>query len=127
MIANIVFTSLFTFSALTDALTGYVYDIASIAMIISCIPKFSNLSSFQVQLMLLLLLAMFISDRKEKYLGRGDYLVLASSFIYTGENLNKMILLSCTLALIYMLLRRTKSVRFIPFLFLGFILTVLFK
>ena len=111
-------------NAWTDFKEGYIYDVLSVSLFLCAVFE----AGFDWQRAyfwgcVLFLGALRLWDRKETYLGRGDYLVLLSVSFYADWQLPLILIATSTLALIVMAIHRKATIPFVPFLFLGTVLT----
>lgn len=111
-------------NAWTDFKEGCIYDVLSIILFLSAIFETGlNWNNLYFLGSCLFLGVLGILDKNEKYLGRGDYLVLLSVSLYADWKLPMILIVTSVLALIFMVIQRKGTIPLIPFLFLGTIIT----
>lgn len=121
-ISILLFLLLYLFNSFTDLKSGYVYSTLTLSMLVlSFISSHSNITCFETLSGIFIFICLFLLDRNEKYIGRGDIPIIISSFIVLGEKSYFFITTSCILTILYSLVFSKKEVRFVPFLFTGFI------
>lgn len=119
-----MFYLLLAMNAWTDFREGCIYDALSIALFLAAVLESGfafNHGYFWECLVLLVLL--FVWDREERYLGRGDYLILLAVSLYTGTAWIWVLLFSSLMGLLYLAWKRQPALPLVPFLLLGSILT----
>ena len=111
-------------NAWTDFKEGCIYDVLSVILFICAIFE-SGLNWNKTYFLgsCLFLGVLWILDKREKFLGRGDYLVLLSVSLYADWQLPMILIVTSGLALIFMAIRQKRTIPFVPFLFLGTIFT----
>lgn len=113
-------------NAWTDFREGLVYDVfSSILLLAAAVETGFRFNDPYFGGCLLVLGLILVLDRDEKWLGRGDYLILLSVSLKAGSSLPLVLLLTSCTALIGLGIRKQRTIPLVPFLFLGFVLTEL--
>lgn len=115
-------------NAWTDYREGVVYDVFSAALFLYAVIVQGNaLPDFPFWVCFGLLASIYLLDRKEEWMGRGDYLVLLSISLHEGMDWPMVLLVSCLLTLICQLYFEKPKIPFVPFLFCGSLVGLLWK
>lgn len=117
-----MFYLLLGINAWTDWREGYVYDCLSLILFGYCLWNRWMTWTVYAAGMLIFLAGLRLWDRQEKLLGRGDYLILLSVSLQTGEALPLVLTATSAAALITAGLTGKKQVPLIPCLWLGTLL-----
>lgn len=115
-----MFFLLLGINAYTDLREGCVYDALSLALFAAAFIQSKDylLSPWALGSLFMLFLV-WKCDPKERYLGRGDYLILLSASLYFQSSLPQVLLWTSGTALVTMAFLNKRQMPLIPFLFLG--------
>ncbi len=118
-----MFYLILAINALTDLKEGAVYDVLSLLLFVSAAAEtgFDFRDPFFWGC-LTVLGGVFILDRAEEWLGRGDYLILLAVSLYTGARLPLVMLLTSGTGLAFLAVKKERSIPLVPFLFIGTVL-----
>lgn len=117
-----MFLLLLFINAVTDASTGYVYDLFAAALALSGIMSGEPGDSLGI-LTILGLSILLLADRDERYLGQGDYLIIIALSMYLHEDFPLMLIIASGLCLLAMTARGKRSQPLVPYLFMGTVIT----
>lgn len=113
-----MFVLILFLNAVTDQITGYVYDIGAVALMITALLTNRGMG-LEFPLVMVMLLILLILDKDEKYLGHGDYPILLSISLYLGDRFPHMLIIASISSLIMIYSCRRKSIPLVPNLFIG--------
>lgn len=117
------------FLLLSLILSAYDFKEQAYPLLIWLLPSLPIFFLFDINLLTLVFLALgLIAERFPVKMGSGDFLYLASMSLLTEPfQVFWVMQLACLIAIVYLLLtNKKKSIAFVPFLTLGYILTLLY-
>lgn len=118
-----MFYLILAINALTDLKEGAVYDVLSLLLFVSAAAETGfDFGAPYFWGCLTVLGVVFILDRAEEWLGRGDYLILLAVSLYTGARLPLVMLLTSGTGLAFLAVKKERSIPLVPFLFMGTVL-----
>lgn len=120
---EVLFYSAFLSGVLTDHHSGRIYNVSLYFMVPFALISFYRESSY-IAALFMLLLPLYKGSRKlQYYFGEGDvYILLFISMAY-GRNVFYTMVYASALGLLYAFLGRRKEIYFLPFLFVGLLLS----
>ncbi|WP_312654391.1 prepilin peptidase [Proteiniclasticum sp.] len=122
-IMEIIFYSVFLSSAVTDAHSGRVYNVFLYLMAPSALYLFYETRSY-IAGVFMILIPIYRSSRKlQFYFGEGDLWILLFISMAFGRNVFYTLFYASCLGLIFSLVRMKREVYFVPFLFLGLLIS----
>ncbi len=120
---EIVFYSVFLASVITDAHSGRVYNVFLYLMAPSALYLFYETRSY-IAAVFMILIPIYRSSRKlQFYFGEGDLWILLFISMAFGRNVFYTLFYASCLGLLFSLVRMKKEVYFLPFLFLGLLIS----
>ncbi len=113
-------------NAFTDLREGSVYDGFSILLLVAAAAEtgFAFKDPYFIGC-LAVLGGIFLLDRTEQWLGRGDYLILLAVSLHSGSRLPLVLLVTSGAGLLYLALKKIRTIPLVPFLLLGSVLAAL--
>lgn len=118
-----LFYSLLLVSAVTDTLTGEVYEIGLILLAPVALVLFYSERSYIAAFFIILIPLYKKSVKLQYYFGEGDLWILLFISMAYGRSVFYSLVYASILGLGYSLIRRKKEVYFVPFLYLGLLLS----
>ncbi|ETA78997.1 hypothetical protein T472_0219345 [Youngiibacter fragilis 232.1] len=116
---EVVFSSVLLVSAITDAYTGEVHQIPMWLLFPAATAGFIVRKSY-VAALFGFLVWIYRKDRRLKYwFGEGDLYILAAIAMMYGTGVFRAMAIGAALALVWCLVKRSREAYFIPFLYLG--------
>ncbi|MGB4589793.1 MAG: hypothetical protein WBI17_11245 [Clostridiaceae bacterium] len=122
-VLNTLFYSLFLISAVTDSLTGEVYEIGLYLLAPVSLVLFYSESSYIAAFFIILIPLYRKSVKLQYYFGEGDLWILLFISMAYGRSVFYSLVYASILGLGYTVIRRKKEVYFVPFLYLGLLLS----
>lgn len=120
---DVVFSSVLLVSAITDAHTGEVHPIPMWLLFPAAVAGFIVRKSY-VAALFGFLVWIYRKDRRLSYwFGEGDLYILAAIAMMYGTGVFRAMAIGAALALIWCLVKRSREAFFIPFLYLGLMLS----
>lgn len=120
---EVVFSSVLLVSAITDAYTGEVHPIPMWLLFPAAVAGFIVRKSY-VAALFGFLVWIYRKDRRLSYwFGEGDLYILAAIAMMYGTGVFRAMAIGAALALIWCLVKRSREAFFIPFLYLGLMLS----
>lgn len=129
-ITNLVITCFFIIyliCAYEDYKDGEIYSIYLYLLLFLSFFFYKNISYLEVKLYFIIFITLFFLDKDEKLMGKGDYPVIISSVLVLSNFSSLFIFLASLFAFVESFYKKSSRIRFIPFLFLGFIITYIIK
>ncbi len=114
-------------NAWTDLKEGCVYDLWSILLLMAAAVAAGFKANPYFIGSIAVLAALRMCDADEHWLGRGDYLILLSLSLYSGERYPLLLLCTSLTALVYLGIRKARRAPLVPFLFLGTLAAEIFR
>jgi hypothetical protein len=121
--AEILFFSAFLVGVITDAHSGEVYDYSLYAMAPSALYLFYGTRSY-IAAIFMLLIPFYKGNKKlQFYFGEGDLWILLFISMAYGRNVFYTLFYASCLGLLFSFVRKKREVYFLPFLFLGLLIS----
>jgi len=121
--AEILFYSAFLVGVITDAHSGEVYDCSLYAIAPFALYLFYGTRSY-IAAIFMLLVPLYKGNKKlQFYFGEGDLWILLFISMAYGRNVFYTLFYASGLGLLFSLVRKKKEVYFLPFLFLGLLIS----
>jgi hypothetical protein len=122
-VLDTLFYSLFLVSAVTDSFTGEVYEIGLYLLAPVSLVLFYSERSYIAAFFIILIPLYRKSKKLQYYFGEGDLWILLFISMAYGRSVFYSLVYASILGLGYSLLRKKKEVYFVPFLYLGLLLS----
>lgn len=122
-VLDTLFYSVFLVSAVTDSFTGEVYEIGLYLMAPASLVLFYGERSYIAALFMILIPLYRKSVKLQYYFGEGDLWILLFISMAYGRSVFFSLVYASILGLGYSILRKKKEVYFVPFLYLGLLLS----
>lgn len=122
-VLDTLFYSLLLVSAVTDTLTGEVYEIGLYLLAPVSLVLFYSERSYIAAFFIILIPLYRKSVKLQYYFGEGDLWILLFISMAYGRSVFYSLVYASILGLVYSLIRRKKEVYFVPFLYLGLLLS----
>lgn len=120
---EVVFSSVLLVSAITDAHTGEVHSLPMWLLFPVAVTGFIVRKSYVAALFGLLVWVYRKDKRLSYWFGEGDLYILAAIAMMYGTGVFRAMAIGAALALIWCLVKRSREAFFIPFLYLGLMLS----
>ena len=118
-----LFYSLFLVSAVTDSFTGEVYEIGLYVLAPVSLILFYGERSYIAAFFMILIPLYRKSVKLQYYFGEGDLWILLFISMAYGRSVFYSLVYASILGLFYSMIRKKKEVYFLPFLYLGLLLS----
>lgn len=118
-----MFYLILAMNGFTDLREGSVYDVFSSLLFITALLETGfHLKNPYFLGCLAVLTVILILDRSEQWLGRGDYPILLAVSLHVGPQLPLVLIVTSGTGLVYMMMKKERSIPLVPFLFIGTLL-----
>lgn len=122
-IIELLFYSSFLVGVITDAHSGEVYDYSLYAMAPSALYLFYGTRSY-IAAIFMILIPIYRGNKKlQFYFGEGDLWILLFISMAYGRNVFYTLFYASCLGLLFSFVRKKKEIYFLPFLFLGLLIS----
>jgi len=122
-VLDTLFYALFLVSAVTDSFTGEVYEIGLYLLAPVSLVLFYSERSYIAAFFIILIPLYRKSVKLQYYFGEGDLWILLFISMAYGRSVFYSLVYASILGLVYSLIRKKKEVYFVPFLYLGLLLS----
>ena len=122
-VLDTLFYALFLVSAVTDSYTGEVYEIGLYLLAPVSLVLFYSERSYIAAFFIILIPLYRKSVKLQYYFGEGDLWILLFISMAYGRSVFYSLVYASILGLVYSLIRKKKEVYFVPFLYLGLLLS----
>lgn len=122
-VLDTLFYSLFLVSAITDFYTGEVYEVGLYLLAPVSLVLFYDARSYIAAFFMILIPLYRKSKKLQYYFGEGDLWILLFISMAYGRSVFFSLVYASILGLGYSLLRKKKEVYFVPFLYMGLLLS----
>ncbi len=120
---EILFYSAFLVGVITDAHSGEVYDYSLFAMAPSALYLFYGTRSYIAAIFMILIPIYRDNKKLQFYFGEGDLWILLFISMAYGRNVFYTLFYASCLGLLFSFARRKKEIYFLPFLFVGLLIS----
>ena len=122
-VLDTLFYSLFLVSAVTDSFTGEVYEIGLYLLAPISLVLFYGERSYIAAFFMILIPLYRKSVKLQYYFGEGDLWILLFISMAYGRSVFYSLVYASILGLVYAMIRKKNEVYFVPFLYLGLLLS----
>ena len=122
-VLDTLFYSLFLVSAITDSFTGEVYEIGLYVLAPVSLVLFYGERSYIAAFFMILIPLYRKSVKLQFYFGEGDLWILLFISMAYGRSVFYSLVYASILGLVYAMIRKKNEVYFVPFLYLGLLLS----
>jgi len=122
-VLDTLFYALLLVSAVTDFFTGEVYEIGLYLLAPIALVLFYSERSYIAAFFIILIPLYRKSVKLQYYFGEGDLWILLFISMAYGRSVFHSLVYASVLGLVYCLIRKKKEVYFVPFLYLGLLLS----